>query len=114
VIGDGGWQSLDSSPTNHWVATSFNGSVAVNATVPGQIHLDLQAAGVIGDMYSGFNQERDAWVYRDSWQWTLNFTLDAALEDVSCFVIISVPVVSTESGALCIKGHEIRTAHMPS
>ena len=46
----------------------------------GQIQLDLRRAGVIGDTYSRFNQEENAWVYRDGWQFQLNFTLDPALE----------------------------------
>ena len=68
LVGDGGWQSLDSSGSNHWVATSYNGSVEVNATVPGQIHLDLQAAGIMPETYREFNQERNAWVCTwDAW-----------------------------------------------
>ena len=80
VVADGGFQSLVSSAANRWVATSSNGSVRVPATVPGQIQLDLRRAGVIGDTYRRFDQELNAWVYRDGWQFGLNFTLNAALD----------------------------------
>lgn len=58
---------------------SSNGSVAVDAVVPGQIQLDLHRGGVIESTYRRFNQERNAWVYRDAWSFSLNFTLDPAL-----------------------------------
>ena len=80
VAADGGHQSLTSSDANRWVATSRNGSVSVPATVPGQIQLDLRRAGLIEDTYARFDQEFNAWVYRDSWQFQLNFTLDPSLE----------------------------------
>jgi hypothetical protein len=57
----------------------FLGSVVVPASVPGQIHLDLEREGVIGDTYVRFNQELNAWVYQDNWQFQLNFTLNPAL-----------------------------------
>ena len=79
MVGDGGWQSLTSASGLSWRAVSSNGSVAVDASVPGQIHLDLQAAGVIGDTYFRFNQAANAWVYRDSWTFELNFTLAPAI-----------------------------------
>ena len=51
INGDSAWQSLGSAAGLAWRASSSNGSVAVPATVPGQIHLDLQAAGIIDDTY---------------------------------------------------------------
>ena len=75
VVGDGGWQPLTSAAGLSWRAVSSNGSVAVPATVPGQIHLDLQAAGVIEDTSFRFNQAANAWVYHDSWTFEVNFTL---------------------------------------
>ena len=85
VVGDGGWQSLTSAAGLSWRAVSSNGSVAVDANVPGQIHLDLQAAGVIGDTYFRFNQAANAWVYHDSWTFEVNFTLAPAIAKlVSC------------------------------
>jgi beta-mannosidase len=79
IVADGGYQPLTSSAINHWSVTSSNSSISVPATVPGQIQLDLQRASIIGDTYARFNQEHNAWVYRDSWSWSLNFTLDASL-----------------------------------
>ena len=68
LLGDGGLQQLGSSAGNKWRVTSSNGSVAVAATVPGQVQLDLQTAGMIGPTYDRFNQELNAWVYEDSWE----------------------------------------------
>ena len=57
-----GFQPLN-SPDCSWEAISTNGSVRVPSTVPGQIHLDLERAGVIGDTYFRFNALQDnAWV----------------------------------------------------
>ncbi|KAI1109677.1 glycoside hydrolase family 2 protein [Nemania sp. NC0429] len=46
----------------------------VNVTVPGhlpsQAHLDLYAAGVIGDPLYGFNDVNQQWVQRSNWTWT--------------------------------------------
>jgi hypothetical protein len=81
VMADGGYQTLSSSDVNHWVATSSNGTVSVPATVPGQIQLDLRRAGLIEDTYKRFDQELNAWVYRDHWQFQLNFTVDPSLDD---------------------------------
>ena len=75
MVGDSGWQSLGSATGLPWRAVSSNGSVVVPATVPGQIHLDLQAAGVINDTYYRFNQAANRWVYRDSWTFEVNFSL---------------------------------------
>ena len=81
LVGDGGWQSLTSSSLS-WHAYSSNGSVAVPATVPGQIHLDLERAGVIGNTYANFNQQANAWVREDSWTFKTNFTLSPDIEAV--------------------------------
>jgi hypothetical protein len=79
VSGDGGRQSLSSSATNSWSLTSFNGSVTTPATVPGQVHLDLERAGVINSTYALNNQDANAWVMVDSWSFALKFSLDKTL-----------------------------------
>ena len=78
LIADGGWQSLTSSSVS-WRAHSSNGSIVVPATVPGQIHLDLERAGVIGNTYANFNQQANAWVREDSWTFETNFTLSSEI-----------------------------------
>ncbi|KAI1322767.1 glycoside hydrolase family 2 protein [Xylariaceae sp. FL0255] len=48
-------------------------SNGLNATVPGklpsQAHLDLYAAGIIGDPLYGFNDTEQLWVQRSNWTW---------------------------------------------
>eukprot|EP01052_Picozoa_sp_SAG31_P042592 SAG31_NODE_6814_length_1880_cov_1.220663_2_plen_171_part_00 len=67
VVGDGPRQSLCSAAHNRWTATSANGSITVAATIPGQIHFDLERAGVINNTYALSNQDANAWVRADSW-----------------------------------------------
>ena len=81
LVGDGGWQSLTSSSVS-WHTYSSNGSIVVPATVPGQIHLDLERAGVIGNTYANFNQQANAWVHEDSWTFETNFTLSPDIDAV--------------------------------
>lgn len=50
---------------------SGNGNVSSTpATVPGQVHLDLLAAGVIGDPYKGENDLELLWVGYDNWTYS--------------------------------------------
>ena len=52
VVGDGGFQSLNSgSNAVNWVASSANKSISAPANIPGQIHLDLERAGIIQNTY---------------------------------------------------------------
>ena len=60
-----------------WLATSSNGSVVVPAVVPGQIHLDLYRAGVIGDPYATNESSHTAWVREDSWAFTRDVPVGA-------------------------------------
>ena len=67
LIGDAGWQPL-TSEHSPWMAESSNGSVQVPAVIPGQIHLDFERAGVIGDTYFRLNAVQDnTWVRQESW-----------------------------------------------
>ena len=81
LVADGGWQSL-TSPSVSWRAYSSNRSVIVPSTVPGQIHLDLERAGVIGNTYANSNQQANAWVKKDSWGFEANFTLSPEIKAV--------------------------------
>jgi beta-mannosidase len=59
-----------------WTLTSTDGVGPVPATVPGCVHLDLLAAGLIDDPYLDDNEAgtawigRTAWVYETAFQWT--------------------------------------------
>lgn len=60
-----------------WTVTPAGGDVpervraagAVPATVPGSIHTDLLAAGLIGDPYAGLNEAAQVWLHRSAWDY---------------------------------------------
>jgi beta-mannosidase len=73
-------QSLASVAGNAWRLTSANASLALRATVPGCAHLDLLAAGLIGEPYAGANVDAQAWVKDEpAWTWAVDFVPTPAL-----------------------------------
>ena len=72
-------QPLTSASGVSWRLTNANGSVSVAATVPGAAHLDLAAAGVVGEPYAGLEVAAQAWVAGEAWTFTGAFTADVAL-----------------------------------
>ena len=64
--------SLDGSD---WRVSNANGSLTVSAHVPGVVHLDLLAAGVIDDPYYRYNEREQAWVWQEPY-WNFTRTLD--------------------------------------
>ncbi|XP_060805160.1 beta-mannosidase [Amyelois transitella] len=70
---------LDLSSKNAvWTVTNKNGSLFLPATVPGGIYSDLQNVGVIGDIFSGFNDVLTRWVAYDTWTYTGKFNVTEA------------------------------------
>ncbi|MCZ9345806.1 hypothetical protein NGM37_49550, partial [Streptomyces sp. TRM76130] len=66
---------LQATPlTEGWTLRHPDG--ALPATVPGCVHTDLLAAGLIPDPFLGRNEAEVAWVGRR--EWTYQRTLDAA------------------------------------
>jgi beta-mannosidase len=59
-------------------AAAHVGSTALPATVPGSVHLDLMAAGVIEDPYLDENEAAVAWVGRTDWCYETTFTWSGA------------------------------------
>ena len=53
--------------------------VSVPATVPGCVHLDLLAAGLIPDPYLDENEELLSWIGRVDWRYETTFEWDAAV-----------------------------------
>ncbi|MCY3022214.1 MAG: glycoside hydrolase family 2 protein, partial [Planctomycetota bacterium] len=53
----------------------------IPATVPGCVHTDLLAAGLIPEPYYGLNELKMAWIGRTDWRYACVFTVDAALLD---------------------------------
>jgi len=56
-------------------------SRGVPATVPGEVHTDLLAAGEVPDPFDGDNESLLAWVGRTDWTWTGRFTWSAGDEE---------------------------------
>ena len=60
----------------NWEVRCSNGSVVAPATVPGVVHTDLLAAGIIGEPYAGFNELSLRWVALDNWTFSRLFTVN--------------------------------------
>ena len=75
--------SLDSSAGTSWTLTALDpvpvewAAVAERshpATVPGEVHTDLLAAGLVPDPFDGDNEAALAWIGRTSWSYRTRFT----------------------------------------
>jgi beta-mannosidase len=55
--------------------------VAVPATVPGCVHLDLLAAGLIPDPFLDTNEQQLTWIGRVDWQYRTSFEWDGTCTD---------------------------------
>ncbi|KAF7978646.1 hypothetical protein HWV62_45154 [Athelia sp. TMB] len=53
-----------------WTLTDQQGNVSIPGAVPSQSHLDLFAAGIIGDPLVGDNDVVDSWVATSNWTYT--------------------------------------------
>ncbi|TPX41019.1 hypothetical protein SeLEV6574_g06287 [Synchytrium endobioticum] len=60
-----------------WTASNRNGSIAVPAEVPGEIHTDLMRARIIDDPYVRDNHIKYRWIALDEWTFQTTFTLPA-------------------------------------
>ena len=70
-VTDQAWRlSAASSVPPEWAAI---GSTAIPATVPGEVHTDLLAAGAIPDPFDGDNESALQWIGRTDWSYTLSF-----------------------------------------
>jgi beta-mannosidase len=49
------------------------------ATVPGEVHTDLQAAGLIPDPFYGDNEKRLQWIGEEDWEYRTTLRADTAL-----------------------------------
>lgn len=57
-----------------WRLTNAPYNISVPAKIPSQVHLDLQAAQVIGDPYYGLNDFNLRWIAWADWNYTTNLT----------------------------------------
>ncbi|MCX6376909.1 MAG: hypothetical protein NTU88_12910, partial [Armatimonadetes bacterium] len=68
-------QSLD----GEWQLSKLGADEWIPAAVPGCVHTDLMAAGVIPDPFEGDNEKRVAWVAETDWVYRRSFSADEAL-----------------------------------
>ena len=80
--------------TDGWTVRAVSGEVpasvdgiSIPATVPGCVHLDLMAAGVIDDPYLDENERLCQWVGRVNWRYETVFNWDGPLEDAEIDVV---------------------------
>ncbi|MFG1610383.1 glycoside hydrolase family 2 protein [Actinoplanes sp. NPDC049265] len=65
-----------------WTVTAADGSTGpLPAEVPGSIHTDLLAAGLIEDPYAGTNEAGLAWLHRSAWVYRRTLPAVAAAAD---------------------------------
>lgn len=65
---------------------------SVSATVPGQTHTDLYAAGVIGDPYDDMNQESQRWVALADWTYERSFNVTEDFLDHRVIQLVSLGI----------------------
>jgi beta-mannosidase len=78
---DTGWsvRCARAAATAPDTVTITAGSVALPATVPGCVHTDLLAAGLLPDPFVDTNEADVAWVAASDWAYTCRFTAGAEL-----------------------------------
>ena len=63
--------------SQNWTLRNANGSIAVPASVPGVVHLDLLQAGIIPEPYYRYGELELAWVHLEP-HWTYSLIFDSA------------------------------------
>lgn len=74
---DGAWQLRENGRTE-WLP----------AVVPGCVHTDLMAAGIIPDPFQGKNEKSVAWVAERDWVYRRYFTLEPAMQDMDRIFLV--------------------------
>ncbi|KAJ7869021.1 glycoside hydrolase family 2 protein [Mycena leptocephala] len=57
-----------------WTVVNQNGSIAVPASIPSHVHLDLARAGLITEPLLGINDFTERWVFMDNWTYTADLS----------------------------------------
>ncbi|MBR4748380.1 MAG: hypothetical protein IK083_02255 [Abditibacteriota bacterium] len=87
-----------------YVGTDCDAHGFIPATVPGEIHLDLEKAGIIGDCRLNENSLDNRWVEQDIWVYRKEFCLSAG--DIKKYARIVCEGVDTHA-LFFINGQEI-------
>ncbi|GAB2634563.1 glycoside hydrolase family 2 protein [Kribbella swartbergensis] len=94
-----------------WTVRALEGSLAgksIAATVPGEVHTDLLAAGEIPDPFDGDNESALAWIGRTAWSYRTSFDWSADGNAVQELVAEGLDTVAT----ITLNGRELgRTAN---
>ena len=109
--------SLNSADGTAWTVTALDpvpdgwsavGAGPLPAPVPGEVHTDLLAAGLIPDPFDGDNEAALAWIGRTSWSYRADFEWDGAAEERSELVADGLDTLAT----VLLNGTEVaRTAN---
>lgn len=70
---------------------------SIPATVPGSIHTDLMAAGLIPDPYQDNNEQLLAWIGQCDWEYSLDFSWHDTDKTTSELVFLGLDTVTTIS-----------------
>ena len=80
-----GWRfrPLTSTDLPDDVAQAFAGDTGLPAKVPGNVHDDLMAAGLLADPYLGCNEKSAQWVGHQDWRYSTSLpTIPAGFERI--------------------------------
>ncbi|MBB5139581.1 beta-mannosidase [Thermocatellispora tengchongensis] len=91
-----------------WTVTAVSAEPPIDgvpATVPGCVHTDLFAAGLIDDPYLDDNEDRLTWIGRTEWRYETEFTAPADGHDRADLVFHGLDTVAT----VILNGAEIGT-----
>ena len=83
------FQDLGDTSGAAWTVLSSNRSVAVAASVPGQVHLDLMRAGLIGDPYADNATLAQLWVRDEAWTFERGFVADERLAACAHILLVA-------------------------
>jgi beta-mannosidase len=81
-------------PVHGPVPASVRDAGAVPATVPGTVHTDLLAAGLLEDPYLGTNEKLQEWIGSTSWRYTTTFTFPPSGADRTDLVFEGLDTVA--------------------
>ena len=93
-----------------WTVRALDGQfgTTIPATVPGEVHTDLLAAGEIPDPFDGDNESALAWIGRTDWSYRTTFDWTADGDAVQELVADGLDTVAT----ITLNGRELgRTAN---
>lgn len=95
------------SLNGNWLLRQSDSRTAIKATVPGTVHMDLQAAGKIPDPYHRDNENSLKWIPEKEWVYSRTFILSPALllKDRVLLVCRGLDTLAT----IRINGHRIGT-----